>query len=74
MKLQGCVKGTNVAAQVNEQVSSERSQNRHALLQILSTLKFLCRQGLPIRGHEHSAGNFQELLRLRSEDDRQSWL
>ena len=54
MKLQGCVKGTNVAAQVNEQVSSEQSQNRHALLQILSTLKFLCRQGLPIRGHEHS--------------------
>jgi len=76
MKLQGCVKGTNVAAQVNEQVSSEQSQNRHALLQILSTLKFLCRQGLPIRGHEHSAGNFQELLRIRSEDDRQlkSWL
>jgi hypothetical protein len=75
-KLQDHLKGVNVAAQLNQQLSSEHSQNYQALMHILSTLKFLCRQGLAIRGHVHSEGNFQELLCLRCEDNSElkSWL
>jgi len=76
MKWKDHMKGTNIAAQLNQQSNTEQSRNRQMLMKILATLKFLCRQGLAIRGHEHSAGNFQELLRLRCEDDGElkSWL
>ena len=76
MKWKDHMKGTNVAAQLNQQLNVEQSRNRQMLMKILSTMKFLCRQGLAIRKHEHSAGNFQELLRLRCEDDGElkSWL
>ena len=42
----------------------------------LSSLKFLLRQGLAIRGHAEGEENFLQLLTLRSEDDQDllSWL
>ena len=42
----------------------------------LSSLRYLMRQGLPIRGHDTFEGNLFQLLQLRSEDDTQlsSWL
>ena len=71
MKWKDHVKGINVAAQLNEQSTFRANpKSCHALVQILSTVKFLYRQGLPIRGHQHSTGNLQELLCLRCEDDR----
>ena len=38
------------------------------LLITLSSLKFLVRQGLPVRGHEEIEGNLMQLLLLRSQD------
>ena len=37
------------------------------LLKIISTLRYLARQGLATRGHIESEGNFLQLLQLRSE-------
>ena len=53
---------------------SERSNNQHCLLKILSALKFLARQGCAIRGHDQSdhtgnEGNLMQLMKLVSEDD-----
>ena len=36
---------------------------------MISSLKFLLRQGLAIRSHSDSAGNLFQLLSLRDEDD-----
>ncbi len=38
------------------------------LLKVLSSLRFLLRQSLTIRGHTESEGNLVQLLLLRSED------
>ena len=47
------------------------------LLKVLSNIKFLARQGLPLRRHgDESDSNFLQLLKLRGEDDARiaTWL
>ena len=46
------------------------------LLKIISTLRYLARQGLATRGHIESEGNFLQLLQVQSEDSPElsSWL
>ena len=43
---------------------------------IISTIKYLVRQGIALRGKDEKSGNFTELLRLRAEsnDNLKSWL
>lgn len=68
--------GLNVAAQINSQHKEEQKTSQLMLLKILSSLQYLSRQGLAIRGHSADEGNFQLLLRLRSEDnaDLSKWI
>jgi hypothetical protein len=70
------VSGINVTSQLNAQVLDQQKKSRSVLLKILSTLQFLTRQGLAVRGHTAGNGNFDQLLHLRSEDDAQlkPWL
>ena len=47
------------------------------LLKVLSTLRYLVRQGLAVRGHhDHDDGNLIQLLNCRSEDvaSLRSWM
>ena len=51
--------------------AQEKSDNRTYLLKILSSLRFLARQGCAVRGHgDDSDGNFSQLLKLRGEDNQ----
>ena len=60
----------DVGEQLSQQYTSQKQINREALHQIISCLKFLCRQGLPIRGDGKEVdGNFQQLLRMKAEED-----
>lgn len=59
----------SVSAQLCNQVSSEQRSARNALLKLITSMKYLARQGLAIRGHDDDTGNFQGLLELRVEDD-----
>lgn len=48
----------------------EKAINRKMLLTILSSIRYLARQGLPLRGDgNEDDGNFIQLLKLRSDDD-----
>ena len=47
---------------------SAQESARKNLRTLITTVQFLARQGLALRGHDGSEGNFQELLRLRSRD------
>ena len=69
-------KSHSVAAQLVTQLQAEQERAQLCLLKIISTLKFLARQGLPLRGHQESEGNFIQLLHLRSEDSPEllQWL
>jgi len=67
-KLSGLLRGENVAARINVQADKQRKENTQNLLTIMSSLKFLARQGLAIRGHEDNDSNFNQLMLLRCQD------
>ena len=50
------------------QANKNHAENRDLLMKQLSSLQFLLRQGLAIRGHKETEGNLIQLLELRSED------
>ena len=58
----------SVAAQLVSQAQSAQSENRLMLLRQLSSLKFLLRHIMAIRGHKKGEGNLVQLMDLRSED------
>ncbi|XP_048731003.1 uncharacterized protein LOC125648123 isoform X3 [Ostrea edulis] len=49
--------------------SEEKTRNRQQLLTILRNIRFLARQGLPLRGHDNEQSNFIQLLKLHGESD-----
>lgn len=51
-----------------KQAATEKQANREYLLKVFSTIRYLARQGLAIRGNDESDSNLQQLLLLRSED------
>lgn len=66
----------NVAVLLDDQLNKDMKLARSAMLCIFTTVKFLCRQGIAIRGHDDICSNFWQLLNLRKEDrpDLAEWL
>ena len=69
-------KGVNVAAQLNTQFQRQQEQNRICFLKVVSSVKYLLRQGLAFRGHTETEGNLYQLLLMqaKSDPDMQQWL
>lgn len=60
----------DISAQLSTAFNNERSANRQNLLKILSNIRFLARQALPLRGHGSGEdSNFTQLYILREEDN-----
>ena len=62
---------------IAESLSVEKLERRQCFLKVLSNIRFLARQGLPLRGHgDESDSNFIQLMKLRGQDDSRiaSWL
>lgn len=76
LKVAAAVRGTNISSQINTMNSRNMELARSALLKIVSSLQYLARQGLAIRGHVDSESNFKRLLHLRSDDssELQAWV
>lgn len=53
---------------LDESAKKQQQGARQCLIKLFTTLRFLLRQGQAFRGHNESNGNFQQLLKLRSED------
>lgn len=70
----------HVGELLNSQLAVDRKQNREKFLLILRNIKFLARQGLPLRGASQDGGevdsNFHQLLAVFSEFEPslQQWL
>ncbi|KAJ8049944.1 Zinc finger MYM-type protein 1 [Holothuria leucospilota] len=62
-------KQATVIAQVAEHKCKQQELNRRMLVKVFTSVRYLARQGLPLRGHEDDEGNFWQLLHLREEDD-----
>ena len=67
----------SVADMLSEQSKREKLDRRHCFLRVLTSLKFLARQGLALRVHgDESDSNFIQLLKLLSVNDERMcvWL
>ena len=61
----------DVADMLSQAAATEKNNNREYLRKIISSIRFLGRQGLPLRGdgpHNDLDANFYQLLLLRAED------
>lgn len=69
-------KAPAVNTQLSLHCAQQQLQARNALLHIISSVRYLARQGVALRGHDSSNGNLVQLLRLRSEDcaDIKTWM
>lgn len=61
-------KGASIAELISKQSLYQQQENRAALRAIVSSLRFLARSGLSIRGHLASDGDLMQLLEQRRED------
>ena len=60
----------NIITCLSNKHQCEQVENQQCFLRILSNIKFLARQGLPLWGHGSEIdSNFIQLLKLRAEDD-----
>ena len=60
----------DIGDQLSHLHASQKVKNRNALLQIVSSIRYLSRQGLALRGDgDESNGNLKQLLRMKAEED-----
>lgn len=66
----------SIAARLSNQVLKDQKQKREMLMKELTSLRYLARQGLAIRGHNEEDGNLRQLLKCRADDDQgiEFWL
>jgi hypothetical protein len=80
VKLAAKASSTHIGAQLSAQHLSDQQHHQCMLTKLLSSIRFLARQGLPLRGHHEDInsldGNLYKLLLLRGEDCPQlkSWV
>ena len=59
----------HIGSHLNRQHAIEVAKNKRILLKVLSCVKYLARQGLPLRGHDDdSESNFIQLLKHHGEE------
>ena len=68
MKWVHYTKSQSVAVELVQQIRDDQAKAQTCLLNIISSLQYIARQGLPSRGHNDTEGNFLQLLKLRSKD------
>ena len=60
----------DLGVQLSKQYAAQKRKNTQALFQIFSSIKFLCRQGLSLRGDgTETDGNLQQLLKMKAKED-----
>ena len=67
----------NIGEMLSNQHAISKGKNREALHQIFTAIRFLCRQGLALRGDGcEKDGNFTQLLLMKAELDAnlQEWM
>ena len=64
----------NIREQLSQQHAAQKLKNQQALYQILSSIRFLSRQGLAIRGDGNELdGNFQQ-MKAQEDPNLAEWL
>ena len=58
----------DVSEMLSSKLAADKEKNRAYFLKILSSIRYLARQGLPLRGDNDTESNFFQLMSLRKED------
>jgi len=76
MKWNHHLHGQSIDTVLSSEKKKQQTENRAGLHAIVTSLKYLGRQGLSCRGHIEVEGNFMQLLQLRKTDNEElaSWL
>ena len=80
LKLAAKSSAIDVSAQLNKEHAAIQEHHQAMLLKLLSSVRFLARQGLSLRGHNENSesleGNLYNLLLLRAEDipNMKAWI
>jgi len=61
-------KTETVTAQLDKNLRREQEEARICLRTVISSIRYLCRSGNALRGHDHEGGNLMELLEERTLD------
>lgn len=69
-------RNANLPEMFDSKLTYEKFDNRQAFLEILESIRYLGRQGLPLRGHDDSQGNFMQLMmsKARNNSKLRAWL
>ena len=62
------LKRTSVATRLSNQLRLDQERRRNILLKLLSSIRYLARQRIPLRGHKGDEGNLFQLLKLQQTD------
>ncbi len=64
----------DIGESLSSQLAKDRLEHRQCFLKLLSNVRFLARQALPLRGGgDESNSNYMQLLKLRGEDDSRAF-
>jgi hypothetical protein len=61
-------RGISVDLQLQRRLAAEQVEARNCLRKIFTSIEYLARQALPLRGHQEERGNFYQLMKLRGAD------
>ena len=67
----------DVGELLSKQHATEKQNNRHCLFEIIQCIRFLCRQGLALRGDDDDQdGNLKQLIHMKAYSDTmlKNWL
>ena len=64
-----CQEANPINSQLSSELAASEQKARSCLMKIVSSVQFIGRQGLALRGNESEGGNLSQLLKLRSDDD-----
>ena len=62
------VRGVGINLQLQRRLAAEQVEARSCLRKFFTSIEYLARQALPLRGHQEERGNFQQLMKLREAD------
>lgn len=61
-------RGIGIDLQLQRRLAAEQVEARTCLHKIFTSIEYLARQALPLRGHQEEMGNFYQLMKLRGAD------
>ena len=76
MKWEHHCRGISINNQLQRQVAVEQREARNCLRRIFTSIEYLARQALPLRGHQEERENFYQLISLwgAHSDELKRWL